>query len=473
MRNSSRPELFILTSQSITSRIIHHTTPTITFETSYEAVIHTTMMEKLFAPATRYRDLYNSSLLVDPEEALPLDFTEVELATRCEDLLNLECTWEDFCTLARKNSIVWMGDNIFVQFGSFSTESFAFSSQRPLSIRMGKSFGNDPLEIRVLAGYDGVSLVCECLLHLLASSAQTTEVRLTGQGALPISASALLKFQQQTRNLQQLSLWCFTLLEDQCRALVATPTITSKGRPLEIELFYCNLYGAGATDALVEAIRHNRGPTKLERCEIDTRLLADALRGNTSVKALTLRSSYGNAAKDLVAIRALVQGLVQNCGLVRLDLSNRVVNDANWKALCMSLKTHPTLEVLGLRTTTSSTDRQARDFKTTRKNRMLDLEEMLKVNTLIHTIELGSNECDESLLQHFIRPRLKRNLYLPRLSAMKNGDSLLRAKLLRRALESKQESPDALWMFISQNKDIVACFSSSSEGLSENSSEAD
>jgi hypothetical protein len=290
-------------------------------------------------------------------------------------------------------------------------------------------------------------------------------VHLKGQGALPISPSALLKFQQQTRNLQQLSLWCFTLLEDQCRALVGTPTITSKGRPLEIELFYCNLYGTGATDALVEAIRHNRGPTKLERCEIDTRLLADALRGNTSVKALTLRSSYGNAAKDLVDIRALVQGLEQNCGLVRLDLSNRVVNDANWKALCKSLKAHPTLEVLGLRTTTSSTERQAPEFKTTRKNRMLDLEEMLKVNTVMHTVELGLNECDESLLQHFIQPRLKRNLYQPWLSAVKNGDSLLRAKLLGRALESKQESPDALWMFISQNKDIVACFSYSSEGL--------
>jgi hypothetical protein len=415
------------------------------------------MMEELFAPATRYRDLYNSEK-IDPEEALPLDFTEVELATSCEDLLKTECTWEDFCALARNNSIVWMGDNIFVQFGSFSTQSFAFAS--PLTIRMGKSFGNDPLQIRVLAGYDGVSHVCECLLQLLASSAQTTKVRLTGQGALPISALALQKFQQQTRNLRQLSLWCFTLLEDQCRALAATPAIINKGRPLEIELFYCKLYDTGATDALVEAIRHNRGPTKLERCEIDTRLLADALRGNTSVKALTLRCSYGNAAKDLVDIRALVQGLEQNCGLLRLDLSNRVVNDGNWKALCKSVKAHPKLEVLGLRTTTSSTERKAPDFKTKRKNRMLDLEEMLKVNTLVHTIELGSTECEKSLLQHFIQPRLKRNLYQPRLSAMKNCDYLLRAKLLGRALESKQESPDTLWMFLSQNEDVVACFSS-------------
>jgi hypothetical protein len=427
-----------------------------------EAQAVTTMMEELFVPATRYRDLYNSKN-IDPEEALPLDFTEVQLATSCEGLLKTECTWEDFCALAR-NNIVWVSDNIFVQFGSFSTESFAFSSQRPLTIRMGKSFGNDPLEIRVLAGSDGVSLVCECLLQLLASSAQATEVRLTGQGALPISALALRKFQQQTRNLQQLSLWCFTLLEDQCRALAAAPTITSNGRPLEIELFYCKLYDTGATDALVEAIQHNRGPTKLERCEIDTRLLADALRGNTSVEALTLRCSYGNAAKDLVAIRALVQGLEQNRGLVRLDLSNRVVNDANWKALCKSLKAHPTLEVLGLRTTTSSTERRDPEFETTKKNRMLDLEEMLKVNTLMHTIDLDSTECNESLLQHSIQPRLKRNLYQPRVSAMNKDDSLLRAKLLGRALGSKQESPDALWMFLSQNEDIVACFSSNSEG---------
>jgi hypothetical protein len=417
------------------------------------------MMEELFVPATRYRDLYNSKN-VDGEDALPLDFTEVELATSCEDLLKTECTWEDFCALARNNTIVWMGDNIFVQFGSFSRETFAFASQRPLTIRMGKSFGNDPLEIRVIAGHDCISLVCECLLQLLASSAQTTEVRLTGQGALPISASALQKFQQQTRNLQQLSLWCFTLLEDQCRALAATRAIINEEGPLEIELFYCKLYDTGATDALVEAIRHNRGPTKLERCEIDTCLLADALRGNTSVKALTLRCSYGNAAKDLIAIRALVQGLEQNCGLVLLDLSNRVVNDENWKALCKSVKAHPTLEVLGLQTTTSSTERLAPDFNATRTNRMLDLEEMLKVNTLMHTIELGSAECEKSLLQHFIQPRLKRNLYQPRLSAMKNCDSLLRAKLLGRALESKQESPDALWMFLSQNEDIVACFSS-------------
>jgi hypothetical protein len=419
------------------------------------------MTEELFAPTTRYRDLYNSKN-IDSEEALPLSFTEVDLAISCEDLLKTECTWEDFCVLAR-NNIVWMTDNIFVQSGSFSTESSAFFSQRPLTIRLGKSFGNDALEIRVLTGSEGVSVVCEILLQLLASSAQATKVHLTGQGALPISASALRKFQKQTRNLQQLSLWCFTLLEDQCRALAATPAITNNGRPLEIELFYCKLYDAGATNALVEAIRHNRGPTKLERCEIDTCLLADALRGNTSVKALTLRCSYGNAAKDRVAIRALVQGLEQNRGLVRLDLSNRVVNNENWKALCKSIKTHPSLEVLGLRTTTSSTERRDPEFKITGKNRMLDLEEMLKVNTLMHTIDLKSFECDESILQHSIQPRLKRNLYQPRVSAMKKDDSLLRAKLLGRALESKQESPDALWMFLSQNEDILACFTTSSK----------
>jgi hypothetical protein len=84
---------------------------------------------------------------------------------------------------------------------------------------------------------------------------------------------------------------------------------------------------------------------------------------------------------------------------------------------------------------------------------------MLKVNTIMHTIDLEPTECDESLLQHSIRPRLEGNLYQPRVCAMKKVDSLLRAKLLGRALESKQGSPNALWMFLSQNEDIVACFS--------------
>jgi hypothetical protein len=82
----------------------------------------------------------------------------------------------------------------------------------------------------------------------------------------------------------------------------------------------------------------------------------------------------------------------------------------------------------------------------------------------MHTIDLKSFECDESILLHSIQPRLKRNLYQSRVSAMKKDDSLLRAKILGRALASKQESPDALWMFLSQNEDILACFSSSSEG---------
>jgi hypothetical protein len=62
------------------------------------------MMEELFAPATRYRNLYNSKN-IDPEEALPLDFTEVELATSFEYLLKTECTWEDFCALARNKHV--------------------------------------------------------------------------------------------------------------------------------------------------------------------------------------------------------------------------------------------------------------------------------------------------------------------------------------------------------------------------------
>jgi hypothetical protein len=416
------------------------------------------MIEDLFASTTRYRDLYNHKNPAPLQGALPLDFTEVELTASCEDLLKTAYSWEDFCVVAR-NNIVWMGETVFVQFGSFSVDAIDVPVQRPLTIRLENAFGSYPMEVRALAGSDGVSRVCDCLLQLLSTSTQTTDVRLTGQGTMPISSSSLLKFLQQTSNLQRLRLSTFTLLEDQCGVLAATPNITNNGSPLEIELCYCKLYDVRATDALVEAIRQNRGPTKLERCEMDTLGLADALRGNDSVKALTLRGSYGNAANDLVAIRALAHALEDNHGLVRLDMSNRVISTENWKALCQSLQTHPTLEVLILRTTTSSIDRRDPGFKDRRTSRMRHLEEMLKVNTVMHTIDLESTECDKALLQQSIRPRLERNLYRPRVCAMKQADSLRRAKLLGQALKSKQWSPDALWMFLSQNEDIIACCS--------------
>jgi hypothetical protein len=52
---------------------------------------------------------------------------------------------------------------------------------------------------------------------------------------------------------------------------------------LEISLFCCTLTSAGAS-ALSEVLKRNEGPTELDFCELDNVVLANGLRGNTSLK---------------------------------------------------------------------------------------------------------------------------------------------------------------------------------------------
>jgi hypothetical protein len=80
-------------------------------------------------------------------------------------------------------------------------------------------------------------------------------------------------------------------------------------------------------------------PTALTECRIDTRRLADAMRGNTSVITLTLQQRCSDEER-----RVLVQALVDNRGLVTLDLSSAPITDDLWTALWQSVARHPKLE---------------------------------------------------------------------------------------------------------------------------------
>jgi hypothetical protein len=70
------------------------------------------------------------------------------------------------------------------------------------------------------------------------------------------------------------------LSEDQCRALV---TIARSDVELDILKFSPADDAAGA---FVECLICNRGPVKLKQCEIDSRILASALTGNSCVTSL-------------------------------------------------------------------------------------------------------------------------------------------------------------------------------------------
>jgi hypothetical protein len=102
---------------------------------------------------------------------------------------------------------------------------------------------------------------------------------------------------------------------------------------LEIDLKGCAITGSGAS-ALTEILRQNRGPTKLEFCEMDYSVLADGLRGNSRLKSFRQDFIVGNLAT--------AGALRETKGLVNLDLSqDSAMSDETWSAVCDSLKTRP------------------------------------------------------------------------------------------------------------------------------------
>jgi hypothetical protein len=153
----------------------------------------------------------------------------------------------------------------------------------------------------------------------------------------PVSGLAFSHFLAQSRNLRVLSMILLGLNTCHCRAIDGL-TRTD----LQIELDCCALTESGE-EILLECIRQNRGPTKLNRCRIDTRRLADALRGNNSVTNLTPHMQCSHEEKLV-----LFQALAENDGLATLGLQSRPIPDENWVVLWQSVARHPKLEKLVL-----------------------------------------------------------------------------------------------------------------------------
>jgi hypothetical protein len=191
-------------------------------------------------------------------------------------------------------------------------------------------------------------------------------------GIASISAPTLAHLMKQCQSLKCLSLWRLDVGEDHSRVLGAY------SRPgLEIVLDCCKTTSAGAS-ALVEVLGRNQGPTKLNYCEIDNLVLANGLRGNSSLKSF--RPRLCNSPDDgNRAVLALAGTLKENKGLVDLDLwhSFRMCGET-WDAVCDSLETHPTLEVLDLGSA------EILLAPVLLKSRIQALLNMMKINKSIH-----------------------------------------------------------------------------------------
>jgi hypothetical protein len=216
---------------------------------------------------------------------------------------------------------------------------------------------------------------------------------------------------------------------------------------LEINLDRCTFTSAG-TRVLVEVLGRNQGPTKLHCCDIDYIVLANGLRGNSRLKSLTARIS-GNLEKDNAQVIAIAGALRGNEGLVDLNLGCHLLGDETWGAICDSLKTHPTLEVLNLFSDVTTTPAII-------QSRIQALLNMMKVNISIRTMLLNASYIQHELYRGSVIPYLETNRLRPRVRAIqKTRPITYRAKVLGRALLSACTDANRFWMLLSENADVA------------------
>jgi hypothetical protein len=267
------------------------------------------------------------------------------------------------------------------------------------------------------------------------------------------SAASLTYLMEQCQSLKALKLENQPLDEDRFRVL------GEFSRPgLEIELKNCRI--TGDTAVLAAVLESNKGPTKLDRCYMDSSVFATGLRGNSRLKSLRHvinRRGHDDGQQEVLEIAG---ALKENKGLVELVFIDDFegMSDETWYAVCDSLKTHPTLEVLHLGV--NNMLRGALVAPSVITSRAQALVDMLKVNTSIHTIpsiEHSSNhKLEHELIRRSVIPYLERNRLRPRLLAIQKAWPVsYRAKVLGRALLATRTDVNSLWMLISGNAGVA------------------
>jgi hypothetical protein len=403
-------------------------------------------MEGLFSPCTRLRDLLESQgRLFAVRRGSHELLRELNLDVSIAELLSAESafTYADLYTMLRDiETLVWLTPHAAVARNNWSVvESCRFR------------FDVDGKEIFALAhSREHLLEICDVVLRLLAASVAhsvTLDNVYCDDDAL-INAPTLAYLMEQCQSLKFLRLEELDMDEDHCRVLGAN------SRPgLEIELYRCKLSSAG-TSALAEVLGRNQGPTKLAVCGIDYLVLTNGLRGNSRLTNLT-PSCFGNLEvvignRELLAIAG---SLRENNGLVELDLSCGFrLCDETWGAICDSLKTHPTLEVLNLCAICDSRDAtMAPEVLTSRVQALLH---MMKINLSIHTIHLGPRYRKHEIYRKSVFPHLETNRFRPRLLAIqKTRPITYRAKVLGRALLSARTDANSFWMLLSGSPEVA------------------
>jgi hypothetical protein len=370
---------------------------------------------------------------------------ELNLDVSTGELLSAEraFTYADLhATLESKKTVVWITPHVALVRESGSWTWMNHCEQ--LEMSCGFLFDADGKGMVALARSNEHLLeICDVVLRLLAASVAHLAIlcQRSSRDGESINATSLEYLMEQCQSLKDLSLVHLDMHENHCRVL---GTYSRPG--LKIELSYCRIAGA-ASEALAEVLGRNQGPTKLDHCETDNSVLANGLRGNSRLKSLTLTGDV-----DRRQVLAIAGALKENKGLVCLNIWLR--GEEPRDAVCDSLKTHPTLEVLHLRSYLALEGVPLDPAAIT--SRIQALLDMMKMNKSIHTIHLNPLFSDHELIRGSVIPYHETNRLRPRLLAtQKTHPIAYRAKLLGRALLAVRSDPSRFWMLVSGNAEVA------------------
>jgi hypothetical protein len=408
-------------------------------------------MEHLFSPCTRLFDQIEDHDVLG-EDDWEGDFgtvKELNLDVSTEELLSAEraFTYADlYAMIANENAVLWLTPHAALM--PEDGKGLNYCGQLGMSRQF--RFSADGKVLYVLAlSFEYLLEISDVVTRLLAASVVHSVLLKSWNsrdGAL-INAPTLAYLMEQCQSLKVLELVGLECLdENHCRVL------GTYSRPdLEITLDQCSFTSAGLS-ALVAVLERNQGPTSLKWCKIDYSVLADGLRGNSRLKSLVYSTSR-SFEDDKRQVLAIASALRENKGLVELNLrhDDRRECDETWYAVCDSLKTHPTLQVLHL-----CPVHVPLTVPAVIKSRIQALADAMKVNMSIHTIHLHNQYSKHELFRQSTIPYLKTNRLRPRLLAIqKTLPTAYRAKVLGRALLSARTDPNRFWILLSGNPEVA------------------
>ena len=403
-------------------------------------------MERLFSSSTRYRDILNAN---EEIKGRPDGLRELNLDVSFEELLSVKraFTYADlYAMLGRQNTVAWLTPHAAVMRRGWMASVFSF---REFSVGDYYRFScniDDNHITAAASSSEELLKICDVVLRLLAASVAHSVIlcNWTCPGDASIKATSLAYLIEHCQSLRDLKLEGIPLDETQCRALGAY------SRPgLEIMLTNCAITRDG-TSALAEALGCNQGPTRLDGCDIDYSVLASGLRGNSRLKLFRALIS-NNRDVGNQALLAIAGALRENKGLINLELltGRLTMNKKTWDAVCDSLKTHPTLVVLTLRS-------DAPVAPAVVKPRIKALLKMMKMNMSIHTMRLAASVSEHKLFRESVIPYLKTNRLQPRIRAIQKARPIAyRAKVLGRALVCERTNANSFWMLLSGNSEVA------------------